>query len=163
MYLLTDNLEMVIAVLLLITVGLVVFSIYLYSSFRGARRVYLSMLKGLDKENLEDILAELNHRVVLLESSIREQQSQIGSLERRLRYATQGVGIVRFNAFNDVGGELSFALAMLDAEGTGFVMSSVFGRSEARVYAKPVKQGVASHALSKEEEQAISRARGSVI
>ena len=76
--------------------------------------------------------------------------------------AVQRVGIVRFDAFEDLGGMLSFAVAMLDKEGSGVVLSSINGRNETRIYAKPVEHGGSRINLSGEEEEAIRRALGAV-
>lgn len=70
----------------------------------------------------------------------------------------QKVAIVRFNAFRDMGGDLSYALALLDSSGSGLVISSIYGRDDARTYAKPVKEGKSSYQLSSEEEEAIKKA-----
>ena len=70
------------------------------------------------------------------------------------------VGLVRYDAFEDVGGRLSFSCALLDDQGSGVILTSINGRQETRVYAKPVTGGVSSHNLSLEEEEAIRRALG---
>jgi len=70
----------------------------------------------------------------------------------------QRVGVVRFNPFPDAGGDQSFAVALLDAEGTGLVVSSLHGRAETRVFAKAVSGGHSKHSLSTEEQDAIDRA-----
>jgi hypothetical protein len=76
--------------------------------------------------------------------------------------AVQRVGLVRFDAFEDLGGMLSFAVAMLDKEGSGVVLSSINGRNETRIYAKPIEHGASRINLSGEEEEAIRRALGAV-
>jgi len=70
----------------------------------------------------------------------------------------QQVGIVRFNAFDNTGSDLSFAVALLDAAKNGFVLSGIYGREESRVYAKPVLQGESTYTLTKEEKQALEAA-----
>lgn len=70
----------------------------------------------------------------------------------------QKVGLVRFDAFEDVGGKLSFAVAFLDDHGDGVVVSSINGRRETRIYAKPIRKGESIYALSAEERGALARA-----
>lgn len=77
-------------------------------------------------------------------------------------HAIQHVGLVRFDAFDDMGGKLSFAAALLDGEGNGFVLSSINGRAETRIYAKPVERGLSQITLSDEEMESIRRALGGV-
>ncbi|MEP7059903.1 MAG: DUF4446 family protein, partial [Actinomycetota bacterium] len=71
------------------------------------------------------------------------------------------VGLLRYDAFEDVGGRLSFSCALLDDHGTGVVLTSINGRQETRVYAKPVTAGNSSYNLSAEEQEAIGQALSS--
>ena len=70
----------------------------------------------------------------------------------------QRMGLVRFNAFDNTGSDLSFALAMTDAARNGFVLSGIYGREESRVYAKPIVEGESTYMLTKEEKQALQAA-----
>jgi hypothetical protein len=84
------------------------------------------------------------------------------ALQRELEAATgrslQKVGVIRFNPFQDSGGDQSFAIAMLDQRGSGVVVSSLHGRAETRIFAKQVTNGRSTHSLSDEEQQAIREA-----
>lgn len=80
-------------------------------------------------------------------------------LEQQAKTAIHAVGIVRFNAFQDVGSDQSFAIALLDAEGNGAVVSTIHARTTSRTYAKPiVRYKSLRHELSKEEEKAVQLA-----
>ena len=81
---------------------------------------------------------------------VRQQVQIEGSVRR--------VGVLRYDAFEDVGGRLSFSCALLDEHGTGVVLTSINGRQETRVYAKPVTHGQSTYNLSREEEEAIRKA-----
>jgi hypothetical protein len=93
---------------------------------------------------------------------IAELRGRLAALEASGPGALQSVGFVRFNAFPDVGSELSYALAVVDGRGDGFVVSSIYSREEVRTYAKSVKGFAADKEVSVEERQAIeiARARG---
>ena len=84
---------------------------------------------------------------------------QLATGEKRLAERMQGtvqhVGVVRFDAFEDMGGRLSFSAALLDDKGDGVVITSINGRQDTRCYAKQVRNGTSIHNLSEEEEQAI--------
>lgn len=80
------------------------------------------------------------------------------TVERDIRQSLGRVGLVRFNPFEDTGGNQSFALAILDAQGDGFVVSSLHARAGTRVYAKAVRGGLAEAALSDEEGEALRQA-----
>jgi len=86
--------------------------------------------------------------VVSLEQAVAVLQAQLPSCLRQ-------ANLIRYDAFEDVGGEQSFSLALLDAHGDGVVLTSVYSRMDVRVYAKAIRNGQASHALSKEEERAL--------
>ncbi|MEA3293107.1 MAG: DUF4446 family protein, partial [Patescibacteria group bacterium] len=68
------------------------------------------------------------------------------------------IGIIRFNSFNDTGGNQSFSLSLLDENNNGLVITSHFGKETNRVYAKPVKGGASDYSLSEEEKNAIKKA-----
>ena len=89
-------------------------------------------------------------------------REQMQGLQDTVAHAVQRVGLVRFDAFEDLGGMLSFAVAMLDQTGSGVVFSSINGRNETRIYAKPIEHGASRINLSGEEEEAIRRALGAV-
>jgi hypothetical protein len=107
--------------------------------------------QGLD---LRRRLGRSEEEIVLL----GERQSVFEDI---LSSTVQKVGLVRFDAFPDIGGEQSFALALLDKDMNGVVLSSLFGRTDSRVYAKEVAEGSSRHSLSSEEKEAIRRAMGS--
>ena len=79
-------------------------------------------------------------------------------LDAAAKLALQRVGVVRYNPFQDSGGDQSFALALLDHAGTGIVISSLHGRAETRIFAKQIENGRSVHSLSEEEQQAIRAA-----
>jgi hypothetical protein len=79
-------------------------------------------------------------------------------VERELVGAFSRVGLVRFNPFEDTGGSQSFALAVLDGNGDGFVVSSLHARAGTRLYAKSVSRGASDSALSAEEAEALRQA-----
>lgn len=83
---------------------------------------------------------------------------ELAELREAVDRSVQRVGMVRFDAFQDMGGQLSFAAALLDGEGSGMVLSSINGRSETRIYAKPIERGSSRYNLSDEEQEAIRRA-----
>ena len=93
----------------------------------------------------------LEQAVRILNAADKKQQVLIDGSVRH-------VALLRYDAFEDVGGRLSFSFAMLDHHGTGVVLTSIIGRHETRVYAKPVTEGTSSYNLSLEEEEAIRQA-----
>lgn len=94
-----------------------------------------------------------------LRGDVDRSRAQVEQLRLDLSDAIRHVAVVRYDAFNDMGGRMSFSAALLDDAGDGLVISSINGRSETRTYAKGVKSGVSDAILSPEEEQVIGYAQ----
>lgn len=90
---------------------------------------------------------------------LTELKSRLAMLESQAGRALQNVGFVRFNAFPDVGSELSYALAVCDERGNGFIVSSIYSREEVRTYAKAVRNFTADKEVSTEERDALAQAQ----
>ena len=107
---------------------------------------------------LDEILDGQAKRIEQLLTRVDGLNALEQELEASSRLALQKVGIVRFNPFQDSGGDQSFAIALLDQGGTGIVLSSLHGRAETRIFAKQVVNARSTHSLSDEEQQAIKAA-----
>ncbi len=119
------------------------------------RRVF----KGTKADNLENIMAQITKNIEKINISEEETKKYLGTVEKRLRNSLQGVGVVRFNPFENSGSNQSFAIALLNEYGNGTVISSLYSREKVSVYAKPIKNGQSEYSLSKEEEEAIAIAK----
>lgn len=111
---------------------------------------------------LERRLAQLGHRLEVAESDVDAQRGdgQWRTLEAVPRGTSviSRIGVVRFDAFEDTGGAQSFALALVDDDGDGIVLTSLHSRPTTRVYIKTIRRGVADSPLSSEEERALRKA-----
>ena len=114
--------------------------------------------RGEEGESLEGVLGAHLEKVYVLSREVERLTARTGTLESAGLRAFQRVGLVRFNPFEETGGNQSFALALLDAEGNGIVLSSLHARSGTRVYAKAISGGRSEAALSEEETAAIRQA-----
>jgi hypothetical protein len=115
--------------------------------------------RGEDGESLEVILARHLERVVRLGTDVRELSTRTTRIEADARHAVARVGLVRFNPFEDTGGDQSFALALLDNDLDGIVVSSLHARGITRMYAKSISGGRPEATLSDEEAEAVAMAR----
>jgi hypothetical protein len=111
-------------------------------------------------ETLRGILQGQSQQIQRLERAIRALHGTDKKQQTQIEGSVRNVALLRYDAFEDVGGRLSFSCALLDDQGNGVVLTSINGRQETRVYAKPVTQGTSSHNLSLEEDEAIRRALG---
>ena len=136
-----------------IAIGLSLLAIAFWVFGAGTRRRTPSAAMAGDEAVgvLLERIERLEQAARSLNGTDRRQQVQIEGSVRR-------VGILRYDAFEDVGGRLSFSCALLDEHGTGVVITSINGRQETRVYAKPIARSTSSYNLSLEEEEAIRQA-----
>jgi hypothetical protein len=110
---------------------------------------------------LRGVLGGQQQQIARLEKAVRSLNGTDKRQEQLIRGSVRNVALLRYDAFEDVGGRLSFSCAMLDAHGDGVVLTSINGRQETRVYAKLVTGGRSSFNLSGEEEEAIRQALAS--
>jgi len=99
--------------------------------------------------------AEMGRRVAVLAERLEDAEGRLAAVEARADRALVHVGLVRFNAFEGVGGQQSFALALLDPHADGVVVSALHARDTTRVYIKPILGGVPSAPLADEEIAAL--------
>jgi hypothetical protein len=119
---------------------------------------YTLLLNGPVGHDLEHILLTQDQTIQQLRSELTHLQHQVQTAAVEAKLHVQKVGTVRFCAFPDMGSDLSFAIALLDANDNGVVLSSLYGRNESRTYAKPIQGGKSTYQLSEEEREAIARA-----
>lgn len=139
-------------------VALIVAIWALVAAGQAKKRLHLE-LAGVSRlangDGWSEALAKLN--------DLPELESRIGGrideLENQQSLVISRLGLVRYNAFEDTGADLSFSLAILTDQGNGIVLTSLWGRDEVRVYAKPLESLSSRYALSNEEKQALDLAR----
>ncbi len=88
-------------------------------------------------------------------------KTEVEKFKKDSRFFVQKVAILRFNPFQEQGGDQSFSIALLDGQDSGVIITSLHSQQENRVYAKPIEQGKSKYPLSAEEEQVLSRAKTS--
>jgi Protein of unknown function (DUF4446) len=98
--------------------------------------------------------------VARIESAVKQLAANQKKLAELAQASVRHVGVVRYDAFEDMGGRLSFSAAILDGNGDGLVITSINGRQDTRCYAKQVQNWTSIHNLSDEERQAIREALG---
>ena len=114
-----------------------------------------ALTRGEDGRNLAGVLDAHLAKVVAVGRRQDELDAHAVMLETQTGRSIQGVGFVRFNTFEDTGGNQSFVLALLDPTGNGVVVNSLHARNQTRLYARAVQAGAAEGALSDEEAEAI--------
>jgi hypothetical protein len=121
----------------------------------------LSVLDGPSgPESVLDALGRGTAETQALRSELTRAKAELDVARHELADALRHVAVVRYDAFGDMGGRMSFTAALLDDSGDGLVITSINGRTESRAYAKGVKQGASDQSLSPEETEAIALALG---
>lgn len=122
------------------------------------RRRLRRILPGGEQASLDEIMSRQLQRIDSLDARVDALNKLQHELEAITQRTLQKVGVVRYNPFADTGGDQSFAIALLDPNGNGLVVSSLHSRTETRVFAKPVQGGRSRYPLSDEEQDAIKKA-----
>ena len=155
-----SNLEITYAVIGMAVLLLLVYvvAIILLVKLSNMKKKYKKMMTGIESADLEKMLLEHIAKVKQIESQNRDIEIDNKAIHAILQTTIQRVGIVRFAAFEDVGGDLSYAVALLDQTNTGIILSSIFSRSSSTTYMKPIDKGNSSYKLSQEEQEALNKA-----
>jgi hypothetical protein len=150
------------SILVIVALGVAVLALFIAvaSAARRRPRPQPSSLPIQMDDVLRGILEGHARSLQRLEAAVRQLAAEDLQLGERLTGAVQRVSLIRYDAFEDVGGRLSFSCALLDERGDGVVVTSINGRQDTRVYAKPVVRGASEHNLSEEEVEAIRDALG---
>lgn len=106
-----------------------------------------------------DAALELLQRTRRHQGQIDDLEASVARIAHTLPHTIQGLGVMRYNAFNGVGGAQSFSMALVDERGHGVILTGLHGRDDVRVYAKPLENWKSSHSLSAEEQKVLGLAR----
>jgi hypothetical protein len=156
---LTQHSDEVMAFLIIAVLIFGLLSIRTSLALRKTTLRWTALLQGSRGENLETLLYDHLREKMRMEADLEAARKRIGELEERMATAKRHLGLVRYDAFEDVGGNQSFAMALYDDHGNGTVLSGIVGRNDARMYCKPLVNGRSERTLSQEEERAIRDAR----
>jgi Protein of unknown function (DUF4446) len=142
----------------LVVLALLVLSIVMVRRVGRLARRLGTLTQGSDAASLEAVLGSHIERVRQVVRDVDGVAARTAVLEGDVRRSLGRVGIVRYNPFEETGGNQSFALAIVDGNGDGFIVSSLHARAATRVYGKAVKGGASDVALSDEEADALRQA-----
>ena len=146
--------------LAVLTLILLIIVIICLIQMRRLYRRYDYFMRGKDAETLEEIIMEQMGDIEALKAEDRANKDSIRNTNKNYRRAFQKFGLVKYNAFKGMGGNLSFAMALLDYTNTGFVLNSVHSREGCYVYIKEVERGETDVLLGSEEKDALEQALG---
>jgi hypothetical protein len=134
----------------------VLLALFAHLRLRRLRRDLTVLQAGDDGESFLTSAARQVEQIARLRAELSSVERRMHDLRLDVADALRHVAVVRYDAFRDMGGRMSFSAALLDDAGDGLVLSAIHGRAETRSYAKGVKAGASDQQLSPEERQAIA-------
>ncbi|HHW56273.1 MAG TPA: DUF4446 family protein [Clostridia bacterium] len=153
------NSSFMILILMFLVIVELAFILIINSKFLKLNRTYNRLIKSLEKEDVFDIFSKILADNEEMKERLNKLNMGLTALDKETKTAIKKVGMVRYNAFPDVGSDLSFSIALLDSNDNGIVLSGIYGRNETATFAKPIEKGHSTYPLSAEEVQAIERAK----
>ncbi|WP_027633293.1 DUF4446 family protein [Clostridium hydrogeniformans] len=142
----------VIVILLLILV------ILIFNSLGKLETKYRRLMRGTNNNNLEESIIAYLDKVDNASDIVNECNKRIEDINSKVKGCLQKVSVVRYKAFEDVGSDLSFSIALLNGNNDGVILTGIFGRNESTCYAKPIDKGISRYDLSDEEQQVLNEA-----
>ncbi len=147
----------VIASAILLFVG--IYWVYMLEKRLKAMEERYQRILALAEDTDQATIVQLLSRLDAQEKRLAQTEATLRHFGSILPHTVQGHGVIRYSAFENVGGDQSFSLALVDARGNGAMLSGLHTRDDTRVYAKPLTQWRSSYSLSAEEQQALGKAR----
>lgn len=151
-----------VAVLLILLVIVLVLLIVQIKKTGELKKRLDKFVLGKDGSSLEQEIVSLFEDNKFLKNTTEKNKKDIRILYKNMESAYQKMGLVKYDAFNQMGGQLSFCLALLDENNNGFILNSVHSTEACYSYTKEIKQGESTISLGKEEEEALAMAMGEV-
>lgn len=157
-----DNLDIGIVLFVLVIIILVLLAICIVNicSISKLKKTYRKFMSGKSAKSLENEIAALFEDNKFIKSSVDKNKKDIRTIYKNMESVFQKIGIIKYDAFNQMGGKLSFCLALLDENNNGFILNSVHSAEGCYSYTKEIKKGECRLELGEEEKQALYMAMG---
>lgn len=154
------NIDPAFIFLFLIVLIIILFFLYVNVSMKYDRlkNSYNSFMRGKDGKNLEESILAKFSEIDGLAKMTKQSRQDVKDILRKMEHNFQKVGIVKYDAFNEMGGKLSFAVAMLDEGNNGWIMNAMHSREGCYTYVKEIVRGESYVEMSEEEAEALDRA-----
>jgi hypothetical protein len=149
------NIKLEIFFFILIALVFLIGIVWIVVTEKRLKRFFL----GKKAKDLEDTIITLQSEIGKLNKAKDNIEKEISFINAKLKKSIRGLETIRFNPFPDQGSNQSFAIGMLNEEGDGLVISSLYSRERMSIFAKPVKNGESEYELSTEEKEALKKAK----
>ena len=149
------NIKLQIVFLIITLLAIIIVTIWIISTERRLKRFFI----GKKAKDLEDTIINLEQEIVKLRKAKENTEKEIKEINLKLKKSIRGLETIRFNPFPDQGSNQSFTIGMLNEEGDGVVLSSLYSRERMSIFAKPIKNGKSEYELTEEEKKLLEKAR----
>lgn len=119
---------------------------------------YRKLTRGINNKNLEEIIVNYLDNIDEVKEIAHDVKNRQDNIDEKLKECFQKISILRYKAFDDVGSDLSFSIALLNENNDGVIITGIYGRHDSTVYAKPIDEGISRYDLSDEEEEVLENA-----
>ena len=149
---LSNNLTVIVAILGLVILALVIFLFRLKSKLNALQAKYDFFTQGKEA-NIDVVLTETLNELHKAQSELATLENKHAKLHEQVQGCLQNVKLIRYDAFEAMGGEMSYSILLTDAKKDGLLLTSIYGREESRCYAKDIKGGKSAYPLAEEEQK----------
>ena len=146
--------------MLVLIIILLILIIIQFSKLNKLQKKYAKFMKGKDAKSLEQEIEGLYDDNDYIKQEAEKNRKDIKDIQKRMEYCYQKLGVVKYDAFSKMGGQLSFCLALLNEKDDGFILNSVQSSEGCYTYTKEVKKGECAITLGEEEKKALDQAMG---
>ena len=144
--------------LAIITFLLFIMTIILLASVKKLKKRYRKMMRGISNRNLEEVINSNLDNIELALNKSKMSLEKCEKISEELKSCVNKVAIMRYKAFENVGSDLSFSIAILDSYNDGVIITSIYSRHDSTTYAKPIDKGISRYDLSEEELHVLNEA-----
>jgi uncharacterized protein YlxW (UPF0749 family) len=149
------NIKLQILFFVLTGIAVTIGAVWVVITEKRLKRFFL----GKKAKDLEDTIVILETEINKLNKAKENIEKEVSTINKKLKKSIRGLETIRFNPFPDQGSNQSFAVGMLNEEGDGLVISSLYSRERMSIFAKPIKGGASTYELSNEEKEALKKAK----
>lgn len=147
------NIKLEIAFFVFALITILIGAVWAWNTEKRLRRFFL----GKKAKDLEDTIITLEKDIIMLKEAKTNFEKEFIVVNQKLKKSIRGLETIRFNPFPDQGSNQSFAIGMLNEDGDGVIMSSLYSRERMSIFAKPIKGGKSDFELTEEEKEALKK------
>ncbi|BAH08508.1 DUF4446 family protein [Clostridium kluyveri] len=141
--------------LIIIIIILFIMNLVILKSLNRLEKRYRKFMRGSNNKNLEEFIIGYLDSIDNVKNQYEDIRNLYKELNSKVSCCIQKISVIRYRAFEDVGSDLSFSIALLDEKNDGVIITGIYGRDESTTYAKPIDSGLSRYGLSQEEQQVL--------